>query len=712
MKATSTYFAGPEVVGSEFGSRLFEKIDAFYKHMDESGRIGLIRKMHAMSLGATSNGTGSVSWRVSSGGEQGELLFNVENHFANIGVNLLNLITTQRPTIQAEAANTDKRSIAQTLLGGGLVEYHMDERQLETDLNNTAKRAIFQLEGWLLATWDTNAGEDHAPTPETVDAMLAQEGPGAPPIAPQVVKTGEPRFEVLGPLDIARDVRATSIKALNWVAARTWVSKYELAAQYPDLADKILGVEAPEQHKRVETVATTEETDLVPLWHFFHKKTAAVPEGRQAKLLAADVVLYDGPLAYSFWPAIACVCDAEDGRPFGWSPMVNLLGPQDTVNGLHTAITSGTLGRGVGNILVPKNANLSIERLNSSMNSIEYDGQQKPEPLEWPAVPSDLYQFKKDNVASMETLSGINSVVRGNPSEAVGADASGAKLALIEAQAMRANSGLEKSWVALVRDVAMALIKLYRDFGGSVPRLARIAGKANQYLLKDFTADDLSDIDRVKVEMANPILRTVSGRLAVAEKAVELQVIKPGEFPKFLQLLKTGTDRGLYETEQAVQMRIAGENERLMEGGQHRALISDPHWREIPEHLNLLDNPAIREPTPENEAIQAAVLAAVQEHMDLFMQMTPAMVMMRGGPEAFAMWQSVMAAMAPPPMPGTQSGTLPPEPGATTSTPPPSTGEPPPMSPEASKPELPGMPSMPSSPSLAGEAGAPGGAIQ
>lgn len=697
--ATAQYFA--HASRADIAGRMEEKIRHFYEWSEAAGRTRKLRKAHVMSLGHTMNGTDAVAWDVVTGGEQGELLHNVENHFASVGQSLLNLTTAQRPAIQCGAANGDQASISAAKLSNGLVDYHLTERSLEEKIRRAAKRAIFTTEGFVEWGWDALAGDEYAPTAESFGAALDAEDGAAPP---KILKKGEPTFEVLGPMDVIRDEDAPSWDALMWVITRKWVSKYEYAAKFPDVGEQIvhLATKGDENKWRLESKKDA-STDLVPLYTLYHKRGAAVPGGRMVQLLGFTVVLTDTGLPYRDLPVANLFPDEADGSPFGHSAMLSLIAPQDTVNAVDSAISTNELGRGIGNILVPRKANIEVERINDSMNKIPYDGDKEPSALQWPQTPGEFFQYKKDKVSSMEVLSGLGSVARGNPSENVGQDASGAKLALLEAQAIRNNSGLERSLANLIRQVAQALIHLYQDFGGDVPRLAKLAGKHGAYTVKEFTASSLDGVDRVTVDMGNPMLRSPAGKMGLADKCVELGLIKPGELTKYLSIFRENTIEPLLEKDEAQQARIRGENERLMDGGLHRALISDPHWVEIPEHLSLLDNPALRDPSPENEDIQQAILMAVDEHMQLFLQMPPAMVLFRGGPEALGLWQQIQQMMAPPmpaPAPGEQSGTAPPEAGAESGTPPPASGDDATnvVNPEQSQEALPGMPAMPTQP--------------
>ncbi len=669
---SGTYFAAEPA--SSIASVLFAKIEAWYERQRSSGRYDRIMKSWAMAHGVSVD-NGSVSWAMTRGGAQGEIIKGHENHYRSIGTNLVNLTTAERPAIQCSAANSDYRTLAQAKLANGLADYHLTERSLETLLKRACKSGVFRSEGFILGEWDPNAGEPHATN---------QDG--------GVVKTGAPRFAFGGPFDVIRDDYASSFDSLTWLIFRDWANKYELAAQYPELADSIisLGFGHDLFGAFKPSGGNGDETDLIPVFKFFHDRNPALEEGRQTTILNASILLFDGPLVYRKKPIAYVMPDETDGTPYGNTPMFDLMGPQEAVNGLDSATITNNLGRGIGNILEPTGSNMSVSPIGTSMNSIKYTpvGGQKPEAFIWPPTPPELYAAKDKKIAAMETLSGVSSVNRGNPSASVGADASGAKLALIQATSIHNNSGLQNSYVQCVRDVVMLIVQLYRDLGGQVPRLARLAGKNKEYMVKEFTAEDLADIDRVTVDLGNPIMRTTGGKMQMAEWALQYKLIPEGQIKQLLELVKSGTVEPAFEAGEAMLMRIRGENERLMRGDQIRAIIADPHWLEIPEHLTILDNPSMRDGSPEAEQIATAVLAHVQEHLEFWRTMDPALIQIRGGQPAP---MPAMPGMTAPPLPGTENGT-PAPPGG------PGSATPPPMNPDASKPDLPGMPSMPRNP--------------
>ncbi len=638
--------------------RLAGKIHSFYEYLETWGHADRVRKSQAYNAGGTLDGH-SASWKITRGGEDGEILATFENHYRSIGQSQVNLTTAQRPAIDVIAKNSDKQAIARAAVAKGLIDSYLTEAGLEALLKDAVENGVFVTEGYVFTDWDHQAGELKgrvvpSKDPETGEPSVDPEtGEQAMEVAQMPI--GDLRFRLFDMFDVVRDPTAPAFRECTWFILRTWVNKFDLAARYPEIAEKLISVSAgTDAETRVLFDQDRDGGELVPVWEFYHEKTPALPNGRYVKF-CKELWLEGGPLPYSKVPLARCSPGSLRGTPFGYSSMLDLLGCQETVNGLDTSITTNQLGRGIGNMLVPRQANISIEHFGSSMNAIKFDGIERPEALAMPPTPAEFFGYKKDKITAMETISGIGSVARGSPSPEVGADASGSKLALLDAKAIQQNDGLEKTHVQMIRDVALNIVRIFRDFAGSEKRLLRVIGKYNSYMIKEFLPSDLEEVENIVVDLGNPVTRQISGRMAMADRLVELGLIKPENLNYYINLIKNGTLDPMIQGQQAAQLRMEEENELLLEGkGQHRALITDEHWLEIPKHLELLDNPDLRK--PEAEPIQQLVLAAVQEHMQLFRAMPPELVMLRGGANALAMWQQMqmMPVGEQPQQPGTE----------------------------------------------------------
>jgi len=221
----------------------------------------------------------------------------------------------------------------------------------------------------------------------------------------------------------------------------------------------------------------------------------------------------------------------------------------------------------------------------------------------------------------METISGVNSVARGNPESSL---KSGAALALVQSQALQYISGLQQQYVQLVEDVGTGLITMLRDFA-AVPRIALIVGKNNaSYIEKEFTGDDLSEVNRVIVELGNPLGQTIAGKLELAQQMMQYGIVKNPE--DFYSVVETGRIDVMTDETYRELLLIRQENEQLVSGEDVRALAIDQHLQHITHRKTVLSEPNLRK----DETLSQNVLSHIQEHINLLRQTDPALLQLIG----------------------------------------------------------------------------------
>jgi hypothetical protein len=157
-------------------------------------------------------------------------------------------------------------------------------------------------------------------------------------------------------------------------------------------------------------------------------------------------------------------------------------------------------------------------------------------------------------------------------------------------------------------------------------------------------------------------------------------------------VLTTGDYKPATQATQRELENIAKENELLGKGESVVAISADRHWMHIPEHAGVAASPDTRK----DQRVADAIAAHLEEHLALLRGTDPVMLTIQGCPQPVI--QTLVASMAPPPMPGATSGTPPPIPGETSGTalPPAGVGD------AAGMPGMPQMPQMPTDP-LSGE---------
>lgn len=579
------------VSAKEISDNIMEKVDNYYEYLSLSGRMDLYRRSWGQYFRSRLSG-GKMNWT----GQQGELTSLSINHYANLLKHLETMTTQQRAAFEPRATNSDVKSQQQVILAGGLLDYYMREKKLERDIKEGVKIALIFGEGFVRAEWDATEGD-----------IYGQSETGAP------IYQGDMKYTTYMPLDVIRDFTKTSAGKDDWFILRSFENKYDLAAKFPDLEDDILN----DSTDMLELARTTTlnvlnqiESDNVAMYTLLHKPTPAMPQGRFTTVLDNGTVMQDGPIPYSEAHVYRIAPDEEVGTIFGTTVGFDILPLQEAVDMLYSTAITNQATFGVQNILIPKGHDLSTSQIAGGLNIMEYDPKVgKPEALNLTQTPAEIFNYMKDLEKLMETLSGVNSVARGNPEASL---KSGAALALVQSQAIQFSMGLQQSYAALVEDLGTGTINILKTYA-SVPRVAAIAGKSNRPMMKSFKGADLDQINRVTVDMGNPMTRTTAGKVNLAEQMLNFNMIENSD--QYIQVVTTGRLEPIIEGKQAQLLLIKGENEGLADGVPQRALITDNHAKHILEHTTVLANPEIRQDP--NNPIITATLAHIQEHMNL-----------------------------------------------------------------------------------------------
>ncbi len=572
----------------DISNNILEKVENYYEYLSMSGRLDLMRR--SWSYYYRPRITGGMLNPV---GQQGELTSLSVNHYRNLLLHLETMTVQQRASFEPRATNSDQKSQSQVILASSLLDYYMREKRLERNIKQAVKDCLIFSEAFLRVEWDATLGKTYGKT-----------GTGAP------IQQGDIKYTNYTPLNTIRDFTKES-PSDDWVILRDFVSKYDLAAKFSDISDKILedSVDALEVYKTTLTpVLEMQESDNVAVYTLLHEPTPALQNGRFTQVLDNGTILMDGPIPYDKTHVYRIAPDEETGTIFGYTVGFDLLPMQEAIDILYSTAITNQSTFGVQNILTPKGHDLSTSQMAGGLNVMEYDPKVgKPEALNLTATPKEIFDFMQMIEQIMETISGVNSVARGNPESSL---KSGAALALVQSMAIQFSMSLQQSYAQLVEDSGTGTIGILKQFA-AVPRVAEIAGKSNRPLMKEFTGDDLSEISRVTVDMGNPMTRTTAGKVNLADSFLEKGFIENPD--QYIQVVTTGRLEPLIEGKQAQLLLIKGENEALAEGQQQRALITDNHAKHILEHTVVLSNPEIRQ-DPNNPIVQVT-LAHITEHM-------------------------------------------------------------------------------------------------
>lgn len=600
-----TYWAS--LPKEEIGYELNKRVEDWFVHISTTGIFRRVRKCYMAYYGFSSTGQGHTASEVTYGGVQGELNLVKVNHLRNIVQHMLVMTTSTRPSMDARAINTDYKSLAQTVLANGILDYYMRERKLERYLRSATEYALVFGEGFVRLEWDSSLGEEY-----TVD----ENG--------RLVHTGDVKFSVHNPMDVIRDVYQIDNGDHDWVMVRHFKNRYELMAKYPERKEDILSIETKDRIDLKQMYLNfhyVANSDLIPVYEFYHKRSDALQQGRLIAFLDKNTILYDGELPYKDIPVYRISPSDFIGTPFGYTSAFDLLAMQDILDSLHSTIVTNQSTFGVQNVMVPQGHNLTVSQLAGGLNFIEYDpAAGKPEPLNLTNTPPEIFNYAVTVEKAMETLSGVNSVARGNPEANL---RSGNSLALIQSMAIQFNTGLQQSYAQLIEDVGTAIIKTLKDFA-SVERTAMLVGKNNRTYMKAFSGQDLDKVDRVVVDMGNPLAKTTAGKLEMANNLLQMGLIKSPD--QYITVMKTGNLDVMLEGPQSELLLIKSENERLAEGSAPPVMITDNHVQHIMEHKSVVSTVEARE----NPQVMQAVTQHLQEHINAVKNADPDLLQLLG----------------------------------------------------------------------------------
>lgn len=532
------------------------------------------------------------------------------NHYANLIRHMLSMITSTRPAWEPRAVNSDLESQSTTTLASGLLDYYLREKHIEKKLISSTEMSLFLREGWISIDWDATSGEIYGENPES----------GEP------IYQGDVVVNTHTLLDVTRDFKKRDMNH-QWYIVRKFKNKYDLAAKYPEMKDKILSLTPDNRFDiRYELNGTRNpgafmqsDGDMVPTYTLYHDKSDAIPMGRMVEVCDLDVVLFDGPLPYKR-PYVFCVTGANYfENAFGHSPMMDILPVQDAMNMTVSAILSNQAANAVQNFQAPKGAGPRVTEVMDGMNVWEYDPKAgKMEKMDLLGTAPEVFNFARYLQEQQELISGLSQISRGNAP----ATMSGTAMALLQQQAIQFSSALQLSYTLALEQLGTALIELLQTYA-VVPRIAQISGKMKKSMIREFTGKDLQGISKVIVDSANPLTKTSAGRVEIANQLLQMpNMIKTPE--QYLGVLTTGNLEPLYEHDNSQRILMKSENEDLMEGKPVQALLTDDHPMHVLEHSCVLNSQEARR----DANIVQATLNHIQEHITLAEGMKPNMAAM------------------------------------------------------------------------------------
>jgi len=596
------------------------------------GRLDLWRRSERLYYGQDANGGMANSAAVQFGGEAGELVLIRVNHYRSILQGIIATVVNRRLSYDPRATNNDSESAKQVTLAKSLLEFYGRELDDDNMRVDAVRIGLTMGEGYTAQRWNENAGKPYG-VDKQPDPSGELDEAGQPKMTERVVFEGDVEAQTFTPVEVIHDIDATQ-REMQWCILPYRANVWDLAAEHPDLAEEILKMRGSPQQRwprsawsstPFERSQSAQETDIVTVWWLYALPTSALPRGRHARWVG-NVLLHDGPMDLDRIPIRSVMPEREMSVSRGHSPAFDLLALQEAYDSVIDTILTMIDAYGLQSIIVPKGSDFTPEALGKGTQMLEWTPDPeltnggKPEVLNLLQMPSSLPEALDMLQRLMETLSGINSVVRGDPLPQL---KSGAALALVQSLAVAFNTNLQGAVVAHDEGVATDRLMILKRYAQN-KRNVEIVGKANRGSMREWSADDLSTIQRVTIELGSPLQDQTAGKLEIAT-----QLLQQDKFPitegQYFEAMTTGRLEPVYRGPKAAQDLITRENEFLADGsGPVQARLTDDHGLHVQEHAAVMAEQHIRtDPTATQR-----VMAHIQEHEQMWLAMDPALAVM------------------------------------------------------------------------------------
>jgi hypothetical protein len=665
------YFAAYEMGDPTYLEALIDKINVYRNYCESSGKLSKWQRAMQNYFGVSSDGT-KASNLVTRGGDEGQLTMAKVNDYRNLVQHELILITSQRPAGEGKAINSDPDALKNARIASMMTEYYLDQVGWEQRFVRCAELALVVEEGFVTLDWDATAGDAIRPMADA-DGNVDPNG--------KMMMTGDPVQRVVAPWNMARDPYLQSADDMKWGIYGYRVNKFDLAAKFPFAKDEILDCKA--QSKLKELIFENVENKATDQTHVFvmaHAPTDACPKGRWTLFIPEKVLLDSLELPYDEFNIYRMSQNDMVDSPFGYSNNNDLLALEEVTDALHSIIISNQTAFGGQCIIGPKGVGLDHTQLAKGFAYFEIDPAHidKVKPLQLTKTAPEIFEYLETLSRKKETISGINSVVRGDPEGALRSN-SGSALALVQAQSIQFNSGGQRSYYQILSKVNTGNIRLLQRYANS-ERVVRICGKVQGQYLQELkvSKESLRGVSSVVFEMVNPIEKTIGGKEALAKDLLDKGMITNPR--TYLTLARTGNFDVVTEDDEAIEIGIRAENQWLRDGKPITAIWTENHEEHIQAHRALISSPEAKQ----NMQLVKAVQDHIQQHIDLWDQYS------MGNP-AYLIATKQKVLPPPPPPPGAMP---PPGPGGPGGPPPPPGGPagPGPKGPPGPPPPPPGGP--------------------
>lgn len=627
----SKYFFNHD--SDSIGEAIFSRIQTAQSWLATSSVRRNYGKAHLHSYSAIDMGAGSSS-SISRGGAEGELSEVRVNRAVALQKALLGLLLSAKMTWRPQAVNGDAKRRGAVKKASNLLEYYWKTKHLNETVTRWVDQGLRLSESFVFAQWDWQLG----------------------PPAGNGKCLGDLNFRNVLPWDVFRDDSYSNFADCPWIVVRVYMNKWDFQALYPT----DINGESTENRSMTASdlrlyaeLGNRKEADVVPVFFAFHKRTPAVPGGRQVVFSSSSCVVEDQPLAYADIPVVRFAPDNYDGTPYGYTNFFDVLGVQEEIDGLETSIATNQLTLATQSVVFEEGTVLNSDDV-AGMKAIYIPkGANPPKPLQLTATAPEVFKHLDRLNAAQRDILGLNDVALGQPATAqMNADA----FTILASMAQQRNAPVQQRVLDAVGALGTSVLNSLKRFIDE-PRSISIAGK-NSDAFTDLTYQgaDLDPVEGTIVEIGNAVEQSVPGRFQLAKMYSDLGAIKTPE--QLQQVMETGRLEPATDPMRDTQLLISTENDQLEDGAAPVVHFCDDHQKHVAAHQNILNNPEARQ----NVQVVQAVHAHMDAHYVEYWGLPPGTVAQQD--PLYAVRIKILLGQQPPPVEGPAPGG-PPPPGPT-----------------------------------------------
>lgn len=569
------------------------------------------------------------------GGDQGELVEMMVPMTRSLIRQLVSIVTKQKLNFSILSETTAQGTLETARLGSNLAKQIIRDQQLDIRYENMYEHSLLTGMGFFYTQWRTDLGEFF-----TKDAMGKDHFKGDLDIsAPSV-------------WDMKFDASIPDPQNWTWVEVRTIHNRWDLIAQFPQLADELKKVPSimESQQRFMATVESSpSDRDNIYIWAAYHKQTPAMPQGRMVVYANEKCILIDDDNFYGVLPVYVCRAEPIPGCSYGYPFISSLLPLQEMLDNTLSSIATNNSQFGVQNVTVSRGAGVTASMVNG-MNFLSYtptaDGHGKPEALQLTQSAPEAWKFIEVLKALLLDQSMINSALRGDPPTGV---TSGTAIATLTTTALESVASSSKAARDCLRRTMLGAFDVYRRFA-SVERDITMGDTGNQVSTGKFKGSDLDGIKDINIVENNPLTQTQNGRDAQADKLMATGLVT--DLKAYFAVQEGAPPSVLYENEITEEDLVKRENMALLNSEPVLVLNTDDHAYHMMMHALPLKDPRVRFNGKTNQAILAHMLEHYQKGQEVdptFAAMVRTGKMPEGG-------MGPPPGMAPPPPGGAPPG--------------------------------------------------------